>query len=194
MVKFLRRQPGGDADTPDPLLAELAFPRPLDPETDPRQLAREIARKLAIIQSRAKKIHLLQAAAESDAAWSTPLLVELLVDPAEEVRDIAVRELILREDCPLNDLCERLNRPPWYSKSAALRILAAKRKRSTARAVRAVVQDPNADVRRSAALALGEIGGAEARTLLVQLSKDKSPYVRAAAVAGLDKICEFKFL
>jgi HEAT repeat protein len=194
VVKFLRRQPGGESDAPDPLLAELAFPRPLDPETDPRQLAREIARKLEIIQSRSKKVRLLQAAAESDAAWSTPLLIELLSDPAEEVRDIAVRELIAREDCPLDDICERLTRPPWFSKSAALRVLAAKKSRPTARAVRSVVEDPNADVRRSAALALGEIGGAEARTLLVQLSKDKSPYVRAAAVAGLDKICDFKFI
>ncbi len=194
MVKFLRRQPGAEEEAPDPLLVELAFPRPLDPEIEPRQLAREIARKMEIIQSRTKKIRLLQTAAESDAAWSTPLLVELLNDPAEEVRDIVVRELILRPDCPLDDLCERLNRPPWYSKSAALRILAAKRQPATARAVRAVVRDPNADVRRTAALALGEIGGAEAKALLVQLAKDKSPYVRAAAVAGLDKICDFKFI
>ncbi|MDD8026416.1 MAG: HEAT repeat domain-containing protein [Acidobacteriota bacterium] len=194
MVKFLRRQPSEESEVPDPLLSELAFPRPLDPEADPRQLAREIAHKLEIIQSRSKKIRLLQAAAESDAAWSTPLLVELLGDPTEEVRDIAVRELITREDCPLDDLCERLTRPPWFSKSAALRILAAKRSRSTARAVRAVVEDTNADVRRSAAVALGEIGGAEARALLVRLAKDKSPYVRAAAVAGLDKVCEFKFI
>jgi HEAT repeat protein len=194
VVKFLRRQPGGEGDAPDPLLAELAFPRQLDPDADPRALARDIARKLEIIQSRTKKVRLLQAAAESEAEWSTPLLVELLGDPTEEVRDIAVRELIAREDCPLDDLCDRLTRPPWYSKSAALRILAAKRSRSTAKAVRAVIEDPNADVRRSAALALGEIGGAEARALLVQLIKDKSPYVRSAAAAGLDKVCEFRFL
>lgn len=194
MVKFLRRSPADDGDGPDPLLAELAFPRALDPEADPRLLAREIARKLEIIQSRPKKVRLLQAAAESDALWSTPLLIELLGDPTEEVRDIAVRELIARDDCPLDDLCDRLTRPPWFSKSAALRILAAKRSRPTAKAVRAVVEDPNADVRRSAALALGEIGGAEARALLVQLAKDKSPYVRSAAVAGLDKVCEFRFI
>lgn len=194
MVKFLRRQPGGEADVPDPLLAELSFPRQTDSVADPRQMAREIARKLEIIQSRPKKVRLLQAAAESEAEWSTPLLVELLGDPTEEVRDIAVRELIAREDCPLDDLCDRLTRPPWYSKSAALRVLAAKRSRPTARAVRAVIDDPNADVRRSAALALGEIGGAEARALLVRLIKDKSPYVRAAATAGLDKTCDFKFI
>jgi hypothetical protein len=194
VVKFLRRTPGDEGDAPDPLLVELSFPRQLDPDADPRDLARDIARKLDIIQSRPKKIRLLQAAAESEAEWSTPLLVELLGDPAEEVRDIAVRELIAREDCPLDDLCDRLTRPPWFSKSAALRVLAAKRSRITAKAVRAVIEDPNADVRRSAALALGEIGGAEARALLVQLIKDKSPYVRSAAVAGLDKVCDFKFI
>ncbi len=194
MVKFLRRTPGDEGDAPDPLLVELAFPRQLDPDADPRQLAHDIARKLDIIQSRPKKIRLLQAAAESEAEWSTPLLVELLGDPTEEVRDIAVRELIAREDCPLDDLCDRLTRPPWFSKSAALRVLAAKRSRTTAKAVRAVIEDPNADVRRTAALALGEIGGAEARALLVQLIKDKSPYVRSAAAAGLDKVCEFKFI
>ena len=44
-----------------------------------------------------------------------------------------------------------------------------------------------------AAAALGEIGGAESRTLLVRLGRDASPPVRAAAQAALDKICDFKF-
>jgi len=193
VAKFLRRNPPGEAEPTGPLFEELHIVPAGDGIADPRQTALEILRKVEIIQSRAKKVRLLQAAARSEAAWATPLLIELLGDPTEEVRDLAVRELVARPDCPLADLCERLARPPWYGKSAALRVLAAKKVRETARAIRAVIDDPNADVRRSAALALGEIGGAEARALLVRLAKDISPYVRAAAVSALDKVCEFKF-
>lgn len=167
--------------------------RPLEPDDDPRAIAAAVLGKFSIIQNRAKKIRLLHAAARAGAAWSAPFLVGLLSDPTEEIRDAAVRELIAGPDCPFESLCERLTRPPWYSKSAALRVLAARRPAGTARAVRVVIEDSNADVRRYAAVALGEIGGAEARALLVRLSKDESPYVRSAAVTALDKICDFKF-
>jgi HEAT repeat protein len=156
-------------------------------------MAAEVMGKAAILQNRAKKIRIIQAAARLEADWAALFLVGLLSDPIEEVRGIAVRGLIAREDCPIEDVCERLSQPPWFAKSAALQILAAKKLPSTARSIRVVIEDPNADVRRSAAAALGEIGGAEARALLVRLGRDPSRPVRAAAQAALDKICDFKF-
>ena len=57
-----------------------------------------------------------------------------------------------------------------------------------------VLGDANADVRKCAAEALGEIGGREALTLLVQLQKDPNPYVRAAAEEGLRKATEVRFI
>lgn len=193
MSNFLRRSPSGEAEGADPVLEELLIAGSLEPNEDPRAIAAAVLSKFEIIQNRAKKIRLLQAAARAGAAWSAPFLIELLADPTEEIRDAAVRELIARPDCPFESLCQRLTRPPWYSKSAALRVLAARRPDGSAKAVRVVIEDSNADVRRYAALALGEIGGAEARALLVRLSKDESPHVRSAAVSALDKICDFKF-
>ena len=177
-----------------PVLEELQISTaPADEAREPRAQAAEILAKTAILQNRGKRIRLIHAAARIEAPWTSFFLVGLIADPIEEVRGIAVRGLIARDDCPLEDVCKRLTRPPWFAKSAALQILAAKRIPGTARFIRAVIEDPNADVRRSAAAALGEIGGAESRTLLVRLGRDASPPVRAAAQAALDKICDFKF-
>ena len=195
MVKFLRRPPPLKPEATSLLLDELDIPRPsLEQAADPRTMARLILRKIEIIQNRAKKLRILQTAAQVDSPWAASLLVELLGDPIEEIRDLAVRELIARPDCPIEQICDRIRRPPWYAKSAALQILAAKKIPETALNIRPVLEDANADVRRSAAVALGEIGGAEARALLVRLSKDKSPYVRAAAAAGVEKLCDFKYI
>jgi len=59
--------------------------------------------------------------------------------------------------------------------------------------VGAAVADTNADVRRAAAAALGEIGGEEALRLLVALRKDANPYVRAAAEDAIGKTSGVRF-
>jgi HEAT repeat protein len=61
------------------------------------------------------------------------------------------------------------------------------------RHIERVLGDANADVRKCAAEALGEIGGRESLPLLVRLTKDQSPYVRAAAEEGLRKASEVRF-
>lgn len=194
MVKFLRRSTGDTREAAFPFLEELEISLSrTDEPPEAGALAREILDKIQILQNRAKKIRLIRAAARLETDWAALLLVGLLGDPIEEIRGLAVRELIARDDCPMEEVCERLTRPPWFAKSAALQILAAKKSPGTARFIRAVIEDSSADVRRSAASALGEIGGAEARALLVSLGKDASPYVRAAAQAALEKICDFKF-
>jgi len=193
VAKFLRRTPGQENDPAGEFLKDLDLSGPEDAGLPPREAARKIFERLGLIQSRAKKLRLLQEAGRLQAEWPTLLFVELLADPIEEIRDLAVRELIERRDVPLDELCLRLGRPPWFAKCAALRVLAAKKSAPTAKSVRAVVEDPNAEVRKTAAAALGEIGGREARSLLVRLSRDANAYVRAAAVEALDKICDFKF-
>jgi hypothetical protein len=194
VIKFLRRSPVEASETASPFLNELEIPQPEASESvDSRLLAKQALGKIEILQNRARKVRLIHTATEIEADWAAFVLVGLLGDPIEEIRGIAVRALIAREDCPLEDVCALLARPPWFAKSAALQILAAKKVPWTARCLRVVIDDPNADVRRSAAAALGEIGGAEARALLVRLGKDSSSYVRSAAQSALDKICDFKF-
>jgi hypothetical protein len=192
--KFLRRTPVEPSQAVPSVREDVPLPADSEVEgREPRLQAAEMLGKARILQNRAKKIRLIQAASRLQAEWAAFFLVGLLGDPIEEVRGLAVRGLVARDDCPLDDVCERLNRPPWFAKSAALQILAAKKVPSTARFIRPVVEDPNADVRRSAAAALGEIGGPEARTLLVRLGRDPSLPVRTAAQAALEKICDFKF-
>jgi HEAT repeat protein len=192
--KFLRRAPAEEGEAAPCVREDVSLP--VSPEEDarePRLQAAEMLGKTAILQNRAKKIRLIQAAARLSAEWAAFYLVGLLGDPIEEIRGLAIRGLIARDDCPIDDVCERLTRPPWFAKSAALQILAAKKVPATARCIRPVIEDPNADVRRSAATALGAIGGPEARALLVRLGRDPSLPVRTAAQSALDKICDFKF-
>ena len=193
MAKFLRRNPSQKDDPAGEFLKDLDLAGLEEASASPAEAARTVFEKLGLIQSRARKIRLLQDAGRLQAEWPTLLFVELLSDPIEEIRDLAVRELIERRDAPLDEICRRLGRPPWFAKCAVLRVLAAKKSAPTAKSVRAVVDDPNAEVRKTAAAALGEIGGREARSLLVRLSRDVNAYVRAAAVKALDKICDFKF-
>ena len=114
-------------------------------------------------------------------------------DTVEANRDFLVQELGKREIWNLAPVYEKLSYPPWYSKSAVLRVISLRRDSAAVPAVRTALADPNVDVRRSAAEALGEIGGKDALALLVELSKDPSPYVRQAAVASLRKISSVRF-
>jgi HEAT repeat protein len=61
------------------------------------------------------------------------------------------------------------------------------------RHIRAVVKESNVDVRRSAAQALGKIGGEESLPLLVGLVKDKNHYVKISAEEALRKVSDLKF-
>ncbi|MCJ7587711.1 MAG: HEAT repeat domain-containing protein, partial [Candidatus Aminicenantes bacterium] len=110
-----------------------------------------------------------------------------------EIRDFIVRELGERESFDPDLAYAKLSGPPWYARSAVLRVLAARRPEGAVRHIERVLGDANADVRKCAAEALGEIGGRDALRFLVRLKKDQSPYVRLAAEEGLRKASEIKF-
>ena len=192
--KYLRRSDPSPAENPDRTLEEIEGLVPKESGADnARETAAAVGSKLGIIQDRAKKLKTLRALAQGSAPWISYVFLDLVGDGIEEVRDLAVRELVRRTDWPPAALYERLDRPPWYAKSAGLRILAARKDREAVPHIKPLIDDPNADVKRSVALALGAIGGRESRALLVVLARDKSPYVRAAAEEMLDRLCDFKF-
>jgi HEAT repeat protein len=56
------------------------------------------------------------------------------------------------------------------------------------------LKDPNADVRASAAWALGETGGKEALAMLSGLTKDENNFVRISAEKALLKASQLKFI
>lgn len=195
VVKYLRRSQSDGARIIDEQTLDLLEDlRPSgDQENDIDVITKAVLRKIDILQNRDKKLRLLRSLARLSHPWVCAVLLELLADPSEEIRDLAVRELAARDDCPILTIYQKLTRPPWYVKSAILRILGARRKAEAVKHIEAVLDDPNVEVKRGAAQALGEIGGKEARTLLVRLTKDSNPYVRLAAAEALDKICDFRF-
>jgi len=192
--KFLRRTQAEAAEGYEESLREVESLLPPEVQAaDAQAVTNAVLRKLAIIRDRGKKLKMIRALGHLDAPWIPAVFLELLGDPMEEIRDMAIRELSRRKDWACAAVYERLDRPPWYAKSAALRLLAERKEEEAVPHIRRVIDDPNVDVKRSAALALGAIGGREARALLVLLARDKSPYVRTAAERMLERLCDFKF-
>jgi hypothetical protein len=194
LAKVLRRTLSESEEAYEQALRDVEGILPPEVRTaDAQAVTNAILRKLEILQDRGKKLKLIRTLAHFDAPWVPSVFLELLGDGIEEVRDLAVRELTRRGDWAAASLYARLDRPPWYAKSAALRILALRKEQDAVPHIKRLLDDPNVDVKRSAAFALGAIGGQESRSLLVRLSRDKSRYVRAAAEEMLERLCDFKF-
>lgn len=194
MIKFLRRsQPEEPELSEQSLKIYEGLPILKTKEPDIHAISGAVLRKIDILQNKQKKLRMLKTIARLRLPWVSAVLLELLSSPNEDIRDIAVKELAQRDDWPVQKIFQQLARPPWYAKSAALRILSLKKYADAAKHIKLVLDDPNVDVRRSAAGALGEIGGQEARALLVRMAKDSSLYVRKAAQEALDKVCDLKF-
>jgi hypothetical protein len=149
--------------------------------------------KLGRTPDKAGRQAVLTACIKVRSPWVDELLWESLADPNEGVRDLVEKELRRRQPLSLGLALRRLRLPPWFARSAALRILGHQRVREAVPEIRRTVDDANADVRRAAAEALSEIGGEEALRLLVQLKKDPNPYVRAAAEAAIQKTSGVRF-
>lgn len=158
-----------------------------------RYYTESVLRKLASLENKERRLKILKAIAKLKASWVLKVLLESLSDPCEIVRDFLIQELSQREIWDLDPLYERLRKPPWYAKSAILKILARRKESSALPRIESVLADPNVDVRKCAAEALGEIGGKAALSLLVRLTKDESAHVRAAAAEALRKASQVRF-
>jgi HEAT repeat protein len=144
-------------------------------------VCRAFLQKLGRTPDGAKRQRIIAACIKVRRPWSEELLWEALSDPSELVRDLVVRALCGRPALRPEWAVRRLRHPPWYARSSALSVIGRRRIREALAGIGAAVGDPNVEVRRAAAEALGEIGGEEAVRLLVRLKKDANPYVRAAA-------------
>lgn len=150
-------------------------------------------RKLEGAKDKTRRFHILKACARLDAPWAEKVLWESLGDPCEEVRDWLVRGLAARPAVRLEFAAGRLGRPPWYAKSSALRVLSLRKAPPALSIIAGIIADPNAEVRRMAARAIGETGGRGAIPLLLKLKKDENPYVRVEAEGYLDTLVDLKF-
>ena len=164
------------------------------PERDDGLIRAAFLRKIALTEDKQKRLKVLKAYARLDTRLAGRVLIEALGDPCEEIRDFLVKELGDRESFEPDMAYAKLSGPPWYARSAVLRVLGARRVEGAVRHIERVLGDSNADVRKCAAEALGEIGGRESLPLLVRLKKDANPYVRQAAEEGLRKASGIRFL
>ena len=152
-----------------------------------------VLRKLRSLPDKDRRLKIFKAVAKLKAPWVEKVLVEALDDPAERNREFLINELAGREPWNPSYLYEKLNQPPWYARSAALKILGLRTDAGALPVIQKTLADPNVDVRRSAAEALGAIGGQEAAGMLVKLTKDGNIYVRQAAAGALRKISSVRF-
>jgi HEAT repeat protein len=155
--------------------------------------AEAVLRKLNSLADKERRLKILKAIAKLKAPWVLRVLLDSLGDPCEKNRDFLIKELSQREIWNPAPLYEKLTKPPWYARSAALRILALRKDPQALSTLEKVLSDPNVDVRRSAAETLGEIGGHEALAMIVKLTKDRSAYVRQAASEALRKVSSVRF-
>jgi len=147
----------------------------------PSPVCRAFLVKLGRTPDKERRRKILTACAKVGKTWAEELLWEALADPNESVRELVVRELCRREPLRFELALRRLRLPPWYARSAALGIVGRRRVREAVPDIVLASFDANADIRRAAAVALGELGGEEALPPLVRLKKDTNPFVRAAA-------------
>jgi len=162
-------------------------------ERVPSRICRAFLDKLARTPDKAKRQAVIAACAKVRSPWVEELLWEALADPNESVRDLVVKELRRRESLHLEFALKRLRLPPWYARSSALGIIGCRRIQGAVPEIGRAVADANAEVRRAAAEALGEMGGDEALKYLVALKKDANPYVRAAAEEAIRKTSGVRF-
>lgn len=169
--------------------------RPRAPEeTAPSPVCRAFLLKFGRTPDPARRRRILAACVRADKTWTEELLWESLADPNEGLRDTVARELCRRGALRLDWALRRLRLPPWYARSAVLGVIGRRRMREALAGVGGSIEDANADVRRAAAEALGELGGEEAVRLLVRLRKDANPYVRAAAEEAIGKTSGVRFV
>lgn len=143
--------------------------------------------KLERTPNNQKRLKILKACSRLRAGWVEHLFWTILSDSCEEIRDFLVRDLSIRDTIDLGFALAKLEHPPWYAKSAVLKVLGARRIREAVPFIERATRDVNVDVRCSAALALGDIGGEQALKLLVKLKRDENLYVRAAAEESISK-------
>lgn len=151
-------------------------------------------KKLAKTTDKKRRLAILRACAKVRAAWVEELFWEALGDSCEVVRGFVVKELAGWRRLDLGQALRRLERPPWYAKSAVLKLLGIHKAKDAIHEIAKATEDTsNADIRRAAAEALGEIGGKEALRTLVRLKKDPNIYVRQAAEEAIQKASEVRF-
>ncbi|MFC2165931.1 HEAT repeat domain-containing protein [Acidobacteriota bacterium] len=158
-----------------------------------RHLYRSALRKISAAKDRRKRLELIESMVPIKDSWASGVLLESLDDRNEEIRKLIIQELGIRDDLDLEIVTEKLSHPLWYVKSSALKILGLKRDKGVLIHIEALLTEPNVEVRRAIASALGDIGGKKSLSLLLKLSKDRNKFVRGSAEEAIAKVSNIRF-
>jgi len=161
---------------------------------DHLELAVSAQKKITKTKNKEERLKVLQSIVRLDSPWIYDVLLNALADPIEEIRRYIVAQMAQKENLDLRVLYNRLATPPWYIKIEVLKILGLRKNPSSAKHIEVVLNESNDEVRRTAAEALGQIGGKDARALLVKLTRDQNPFVRKTAEKSLNETSDLKFL
>lgn len=158
-----------------------------------RRLYNSALRKIRAAKGRQKRLELIESMTPIKDSWASAVLLESLDDTNEEIRTMIIQELGKRDDLSLEIVIEKLLHPLWYVKSSALKILGLKRDKGMLMHIEALITEPNVEVRRAVASALGDIGGKKSLALLLKLSKDRNQFVRTSAEEAIAKVSNIRF-
>jgi len=163
-------------------------------DQDHLKLALSAQKKIAESKNKEERLKVVQSIVRRDAPWIYDVLLNALADPIEEIRNYIVTQLAQKENLDLSMLYKRLSNPPWYIKIEVLKILGLRKNPNSVKYIEVALSDSNDAVRKTAATALGQIGGEVARNLLVKLTRDQNPFVRKTAEKSLNETSDLKFL
>jgi HEAT repeat protein len=158
-----------------------------------KYVSQSVLSKIESVKEKKKRLRIIKVIARIDAPWVPEVLLSALEIHCEEIQDFIINELGYRKDLNLDIFRQKLKASPWYVKSAILKIMGTQKNPLAIKHIKVVFKEHNVEVLRSAAQALGEIGGKEALALLVQLAKDKNHFVKISAEEALRKASKLKF-
>lgn len=162
-------------------------------QLEQQRLCAEFLQKIQTAKNKEERFELLQKIAGDPGVWTTEALFRCLEDPCEKIRDFLIDTLSRRDNLNPDHIQAKLQSSPWFVKSAILRIFGLQKDPKWTAAIETLLHEPNADVRRTAAQSLGDIGGKAALDLLLELAKDSNRFVQLSAEKALHKISDLKF-
>lgn len=169
-------------------------PKKLTPrQAEQHRLCSDALRQIRNAHGKEERHALLQEIDRNPGEWATDALFSCLDDPCEKIRDFLVEALGRRNNLNPDQIHAKLHSSPWFVKSAILKIFGRQKNPEWTGAIEDILNEPNADVRCTAAQILGDIGGDDALNLLLVLAKDSNRFVQSSAEKSLQKISDLKF-
>ncbi len=158
-----------------------------------KELYSSTLKELKSTKEKQERLKIIQKIIKIKDPWASEVLLDALDEHCEATRELIINELGNRENLDLSKTFQKLSFSPWFVKSAFIKILALQKNPKSIIYIETLINEPNADVRRTAAQTLGKIKGEEALSLLLKLSKDKNYFVRMSAEKSLKISVNLKF-